>query len=159
MLRSHGWSNLCSMVVGGEGCSSSCCAPPRTPLTLRGSSGSGSGRHAPASASPALSSTCTRGRLLLWAPSQPCLPAGSEPCQRPARPHCTPGPVGAGAAGRALPPVEKLPDLPFQSAVLGTHTQKANTDGKPQRSPACVLRPWVRASAWAAKADFVAIGN
>lgn len=115
----------------------SCCAPPRAPLTLRGSSGRGSGCRAPASASPAPSSTCTRGRLLLRAPSQPCPPAGSRPCQHPAHPRCTLGPAGAGAPGRASPPAEKLPNLPFQSAALGTHAQKANTDGKPR----CSLPP------------------
>lgn len=35
----------------------------------------------------------------------------------------------------ALPPAEKPPNLPFQSAALGAHARKANTDGKPRCSP------------------------
>lgn len=80
-----------------------------------------------------------RRRLLLRAPSQPwarwqpALPAPHSPSLHPAR---------------ALPPAEKLPNLPFQSAALGTHARKANTDGKPRRSPT-PLPPalWPRARA------------
>lgn len=65
-------------------------------------------------------------RLLLRAPSQPwarwqpALPAPRSPSLHPAR---------------ALSPAEKLPNLPFQSSALSTHARKANTDGKPRRSP------------------------
>lgn len=65
-------------------------------------------------------------------PYQHPLVVPGSPCQRP---PCAPGPAGAGAAGRALSPAEKLPNLPFQSAALGTHARKANTDGKPRCGP------------------------
>lgn len=147
--NSHGCSGL---MVGVTSAPWAAAHPPRAPLTLRGSSRSGSGCQAPASASPAPSSTCTRGRLLLRAPSQPCPPAGSGPCQHPARPRCALLPSGAGAAGWASPPAEKLLNLPFQSAVLSTHAPESKHGWKSTAqpnaaapSPACILRPWVRA--------------
>lgn len=139
------------------------CTPPspQAPLTLRGSSRSGSGCHAPASISPEPSSTYTRGRLLLQSLSQPCPPTGTGPCQHPAHACCTPGSLGAGAAGWASPPVEKLPNLPVQSTMLSSHTRKANTDGKPRHSLTLLSPVWHTScgSAWVAKVGFPAVGS
>lgn len=115
----------------------------------------------------------TSAPLSLPAPSVSCCAPGSpvprlpyphplavpgSPCQRP---PCAPGPAGAGAAGRALSPAEKPPNLPFQSAVLGTHARKANTDGKPRpdaAAPPAQHRSEGKSSAWVAEAAFPQLG-
>jgi len=64
-------------------------------------------------------------------------------------------PIAAGAAGRALPPAEKLPNVPFQSAPFGAHARKANRAG---RLGSC-CPAFVVSAAWVAKAVLVVIEN
>lgn len=110
-------------------------------------------RRAPASASPAPSSSSDS--------SSGHLPSRTPPAPLP---HCTRGgsapalcalPIAAGAAGRALPPAEKLPNVPFQSAPFGAHARKANRAG---RLGSC-CPAFVVSAAWVAKAVLVAIEN
>lgn len=141
------------------GVSPSCCAPPRAPLTLWGSSGRESGCRAPASASPVPSSTCTAGdsssghgpspaRLLAAgpapAPVTPLLPPVPRwPRQRPTLPAST---LLALAAPR-VPPA-----LHWRSLCPAYLTSTPSLC--PLTLPAPSLRPGPRGS-WSSRSGFV----
>lgn len=149
------------------GVSPSCCAPPRAPLTLWGSSGRESGCRAPASASPVPSSTCPAGdsssghgpspaRLLAAGPAaapltlaaprlppvlhSPWAPSVSHsPCQHLTGPRCSPGPTSAPLSLAVLRAPLTLP-APPRCARLNL--------------PAPSLRPGPRRS-WSSRSGFV----